>query len=232
MAAVAAIMHPRSVTRRLCLDIVLILVVEDRMAGEIEATDENPRIAVERAGRRNAEAARDDPPRALRSAERTDAFLPQIVHRAVIGAAGGEQPFLAFEDYRQIGRQIVAGAPLMHRTHAEHEPHAAAVAVRGAGEADTHAAAVGTRAALALDLGIAPIDVEIERAAYAGSQVAVAARQAPVCGVIRRGDRRAGRRRARASASWRECHERQGAEQGGAVPGHWQQCTARQAGQW
>src|SRR6516162_11452372 len=149
-------MQPRTLARVSRVGMFLFRVLEDRTAGEIEATDENTRVAVERARRRNAEAARDDPPGALRAAECADAFLPQLIHRAMIGTTGGEQPFLAFEDHRQIGRQVVAGAPLMHRTHAEHQPHAAPIAVRRAGEADAHAAAVRTRAAIALDLGIAP----------------------------------------------------------------------------
>src|ERR1700730_10472005 len=158
-------------------------------AREIEAADQNPRIAVERAGRRGAEAARDDTPGAQRSAESAEPLLPQFVHRAVILAARGKQPLLALEDHGEIGRQSTSGAPFVHRSYAEHQAQAPPIRVPRAGEAHTQPAAVRTRTAVALDLGIAPVEVEVHRAADAGAQITVAGRQAARCGAAgRRGE--------------------------------------------
>src|SRR4029077_4371486 len=124
-------------------------------------------------------------------------FLFQFVHRAVILAARGKQPFLALEDDGEIGRQGAAGEPFVHRSHAEHQAPAPPLRVPRAGEAYTQPAAVRPRAAVALDLGVAPVDVEVHRAADAGAQITVATRQTALGagrGQGRRGDRVGARR--------------------------------------
>src|SRR5207302_211633 len=82
-------------------------------------------------------------------------------------AARGEHPLLALEDHGEIGRQRAPRAPLVHRSHAEHQAQAPPVRVARAGEAHPQAAAVRTRTALALDLGVVPVAVEVQRAACA-----------------------------------------------------------------
>src|ERR1700724_1971405 len=166
--------------------------------------------AVEGAGRRSAEAARDDTPGAQRSAECAEPFLSQFVHRAVILAARGKQPLLALEDHGEIGRQSTPGAPFMHRSHAEHQAQAPPIRVPGAGEAHTQPAAVRTRTAVALDLGVAPVEVEVQRAADAGAQITVAGRQTArrgaarrrgECGTRQRGGKAAGAQERKTQAS-------------------------------
>src|SRR5580704_12345260 len=170
-------------------------VFEHRVAGEIKAADEDACIAVERARRSDAEAARHDAPGALRPAERAEALLPELVHRAVLCAARGEQALFAFEDHGEVGRQGVPARSLLHRADAEHQAQAPAVGMLRAGEAHTHTAAIRARAALAFDLGVAPVDIQIHRAADARAQVTIAAWQAAARCAARVRGRRSGRAR-------------------------------------
>src|ERR1700745_2683820 len=93
------------------------------------------------------------------------------------------------------------------------------------GETDTHPAPIGARSAVTFELGVAPVDIEVERATYAGAQVAVSGRQTAVGG----GSTRAGRAGGRIASPAREraCREAQQAQEGEAQPQHALQCTAR-----
>src|ERR1700685_3597535 len=117
------------------------------------------RVAVERNGGRDAEATGDDAPGALGTAQSPDALLLEIVDRAAIVAARGEQALLALEDHREVGRQLMPGAPFLHRPDPEHPAPARPVCVRRTCEAHAQAAAARARAAVAFELGVVQVDV-------------------------------------------------------------------------
>src|ERR1700685_1463655 len=152
------------------------------------------RVAVERNGGRDAEATGDDAPGALGTAQSPDALLLEIVDRAAIVAARGEQALLALEDHREVGRQIMPGVPFLHRPDTEHHPQAMPVGVWRTCEAHAQAAAARARAAVAFELAIVPVDVEVHGAADDRAQVAVTGGQAAVRGCGSTGRRRRCRR--------------------------------------
>ena len=75
---------------------------------------------------------------------------------------------------RDVGAQDFAVAAFTNAGDAKH--HADAPAFAALRPADAHAYAVtrGTRAALALHLRVFPVEIERQRAAHAGAQIAVA----------------------------------------------------------
>jgi len=112
----------------------------------------------------------------------------------VIVPARGKQAVLALEDHREVGRQLAPGAAFVHGGDAEYQPQAPSVGVPRAGKAHPQTAAIGPRTAVALELGVAPVDVKVERAADARAQIAVATGQTAGRGGVRRGGGRIGRR--------------------------------------
>ncbi len=140
--------------------------------------DDDALVRAQRAHGLDAEAAADHAIRADVAAECANALLLQLVHGAFVVAASGEQPLLAFEDDREVGRQGGACLAFGRARHAEHHAQSPAVARSRAGEAQADAAAVRPRAAVALELGVLPVQIEVERAADSRAQKAVATRQA------------------------------------------------------
>src|SRR5687767_12620871 len=65
---------------------------------EVEAADHDACRGVQIVRGLGAEAARDHAIGADFAAERADTFLLQLIHRALVIAASGEEPLLAFED--------------------------------------------------------------------------------------------------------------------------------------
>src|ERR1700681_3717070 len=147
----------------------------------------------------------------------------------MILAARCKQPLLALENHGEIGGQVAASAPLLYRVDTEHHPQAPPIGVLRSGEAHAQAAAVRTQAALAFDLGVVPVNVQVQGSADAGAQVAVAGRQT-AAGRAFCSRRRRERGRRGSSCRVREGHtgrrETQGAQREGRDSQHAGQCTA------
>src|SRR5262249_35784030 len=120
------------------------------------------------------------------------------------------------------------GASLTHRAHAEHQPRAPPIPVWRPRETDARATAIGARPAVALDLGVTPVEIEVERAANAGAQVTIAGGQAPVraCGARAAASGIARGQRARPHVQAEHAQYRNAKAQ------HALQCTARRQSEW
>src|SRR5579864_5313613 len=154
------------------------IVAENGAAREIETADENVLGLIQRARRRHAEATRDDPVETRFARRVGQPLLSECIDGAVPLAAGGIEAFRAFDDHGEVGGKLASAAPLERRPHPKH--HAQPLAVRALRARETYAdtAAIRTRSAVALDLGVAPVDVEIQGAANPRPQIAIAAGQA------------------------------------------------------
>ncbi len=147
-------------------------------ASKVEAADHDALFRAQGADGLDAEAAADHPIGAGIAAECANALLLQLIHGAFVIAASREHPFLALEDDREIRREGTTRGALRRAGHAEDDSQASAVAPYGAREAQANAAAVRALAAVTFELGVLPVQIEVERAANFRAQITIACREA------------------------------------------------------
>src|SRR5262249_5584337 len=102
-------------------------------------------------------------------------------------SARRKQTLLAFENYCEIRGQSIATATFGGIGNTEHHAHSPSISMKRARETEPDTGAIGPHRAFAFELGVLPVDVEIQRAANTRTQETIAARQAAcLLGLLRR----------------------------------------------
>src|SRR5215831_3092793 len=155
-----------------------VIVAEFHSTCKIEAREYDALLAGKAGGRTEAETACHHSVYRAPGTQRLDALLRQRIHGALVVALRREDAFLSFKQDGHVGRQSLSAASFRDLRNAEYQPYAMSVAARGS--TDAHADPVAGRpgAAFALHLGVLPVEVEIQCAANASSQVAATHRKA------------------------------------------------------
>jgi hypothetical protein len=144
-------------------------ILEQDIAGKVEAVDHDSLLAVQGFHGSYAEPPRNDSVVARWPTQGAQALLFEFVHGAFIVPARGKHPLLAFKNDCQVGGQLAAGGTFGRLGDAEHHAPAPAIRTGGACEADANSAAVRPWAAVAFQLRVAQAHIEHDGAADAGT---------------------------------------------------------------
>ena len=149
-------------------------IVQENRAAEIEATDEQGNSVADGARWRNAEAACPNL-QATRACSPRQELRLQFIDAATVVSDGRVETLLAFEDDREIGRDVVRGYGFRCSVDAENEQQMMS-ALRAA-EDHAHAAAIRSRATVTMHGSAAPIDIESD-----GTPQTCAQKRSGLCG--------------------------------------------------
>jgi len=170
-------------------------VLEGHGSGEVEAVYENRLLGIQCFDGCDTESACSDPVASDMATQGPKPLLFEFVRGALVVTAGCEHALFTLKDHCQVRGQFAALFAFGGFCYAKHHSQASPVRAGRACETDPDAAAIRARTAIAFQLSIVQIDIELQRAADARAQIALAAREAAMS-VLR--------------ASRRQAHERVG----------------------
>jgi len=153
-------------------------ILKGHGAGEVEAVYENRFLGIQRFDGCDTESACSDPVASNMPTQRAETLLFEFIRSALVVTAGCEHALFTLENHCQVRGQFAALFTFRGFCYSKHHPQASPIRTGRAREADADAAAIRARTTIAFQLSVVQIDIEIQRAAYAGAKIAVAAREA------------------------------------------------------